>query len=87
MDESRIYEGVFDEVVSRHHDELSGLRVKVIVDNADQPAGTVGRPFHETASDEEWVAALRAWSERYRPKGPVLTDESVDRENIYQGRA
>jgi len=40
------------------------------------------KPFHERATDEEWIAALRLWAASHDPNGPVLLDDS--REGIYE---
>lgn len=42
----------------------------------------IARPFYETATPEEWVAALYRWSEGHNPNGAVLLDDS--RERIYE---
>lgn len=39
------------------------------------------RPFHETASAEEWTKELHAWAENHDPNTPVILDDS--REAIY----
>jgi predicted transcriptional regulator len=44
------------------------------------------RPFHETASAEEWEEALRDWVNRDRPPHPPLSEEAISRENIYRER-
>lgn len=40
------------------------------------------RHFQETATPEEWVAALHEWANSHDPNGPVLLDDS--REVIYE---
>ena len=40
------------------------------------------RPFYETATPEEWIAAFNQWVYSHDPNGPVLTDDS--REGIYE---
>ena len=43
--------------------------------------------FYETATDEEWIAAFREWSESHRGKNiPVLSEEAISRESIYDER-
>jgi predicted transcriptional regulator len=45
------------------------------------------KPFHETASREEWLAEFRKWIESHKDKDyPVLPDEAYSRENIYEDR-
>ncbi|MBR8837835.1 MAG: chorismate synthase [Stigonema ocellatum SAG 48.90 = DSM 106950] len=42
------------------------------------------RPFYETATPEEWVDALREWSESHRGMNlPSLSDYAVSRESMY----
>jgi hypothetical protein len=45
------------------------------------------RPFHETATTEEWIAALYAWSSSHDPRTTPLPDEAMSRDSIYEGRA
>jgi hypothetical protein len=44
------------------------------------------RPFHETATDQEWEAALLDWINTERPRHPPLPDEAISRESIYRER-
>lgn len=44
------------------------------------------RPFHETATPEEWEAALLDWVNTERPHHPPLSDEAMSRESIYRER-
>lgn len=40
------------------------------------------RPFYETATTEEWIAAFDEWVNSHDPNGPVLLDDR--REIIYE---
>lgn len=40
------------------------------------------RPFYETATPDEWIAAFDAWVNSHDPNGPLLQDDS--REGIYE---
>ena len=42
------------------------------------------RPFHETATNEEWVNAFRAWTANHYHNAPPLSDYALSRENMYQ---
>jgi hypothetical protein len=45
------------------------------------------RPFYETATPQEWVAAFQAWVESHRGLNlPTLSDEAISRESIYGER-
>jgi hypothetical protein len=45
------------------------------------------RPFHETASPEEWVEEFHNWIESHRALDlPSLSDEAIGRESIYGER-
>jgi len=44
------------------------------------------RPFHETATIEEWEKALTEWVNMERPRHPTLSDEAISRESIYRER-
>jgi hypothetical protein len=42
------------------------------------------RPFYETATPQEWVAAFQEWVESHRELNlPTLSDEAISRESIY----
>ncbi len=42
------------------------------------------KPFHETATKEEWLAEFHRWLDSHKDKNyPVLPDEAYSRENIY----
>lgn len=40
--------------------------------------------FYETATPEEWIKALRQWSENHRRDTPFLSDEAVSHRVIYE---
>ena len=82
----QVYEGTLDEITVRYGDELSGLRLKVIVDDTSGSGTEAGKPFHESATPEQWGEALRAWASGHDPDLPLLSDEAVERESIYEGR-
>lgn len=42
------------------------------------------RPFHETATAEEWVTAFQAWAANHRHDAPPLSDYAVSRESMYE---
>ncbi|MEA5512314.1 hypothetical protein VB715_21305 [Crocosphaera sp. UHCC 0190] len=44
------------------------------------------RPFYETATTEEWIAAFREWAESHSHDSPMLSDEAISRESIYGER-
>lgn len=44
------------------------------------------RPFHETATPEEWERAFLDWVNTERPRHPPLSDEAISRESIYRER-
>lgn len=45
------------------------------------------RPFYETATPQEWVAAFQDWVESHRGLNlPALKDEDINRESIYGER-
>lgn len=42
------------------------------------------RPFYETATPQEWVAAFQEWVESHRGLNlPTLSNEAISRESIY----
>ncbi|MEH2120087.1 hypothetical protein [Nostoc sp.] len=45
------------------------------------------RPFYETATSQEWVAAFTEWVESHRGLNlPSLSDEAISRSSIYGER-
>lgn len=44
------------------------------------------KPFYETATKKEWVAEFRNWINSHRTDTPLLSDEDLRRENIYEDR-
>lgn len=44
------------------------------------------KPFYETATPEEWVAAFREWAANHDPNIPPLSLEDVSRESLYEDR-
>jgi hypothetical protein len=84
MASPRVYEGTLDEITTRYGDELRGRQLKVIVQ--DSSPKTTLKPFYETATAEEWSKEWRAWAESHTRNTPLLSDEAVERESIYEGR-
>ncbi|MGL6342392.1 MAG: hypothetical protein ACRC80_25015 [Waterburya sp.] len=57
------------------------------VSRLNQKPSPYANHFYETASDEEWIAAFREWSESHRVKKlPVLSEEAMSRDSIYNER-
>jgi hypothetical protein len=56
-------------------------------EDAHASAAEEDKPFHETATPEQWIDALRAWAASHKPGAPLLSDEAVERDSIYAGRA
>ena len=81
-----IYEGTLDEITARYGKELFGRRLKVVA--VDEPAASsiAPKPFYETATAEQWGEALRAWAASHDSQAPLLSEEAIDRESIYEGR-
>jgi hypothetical protein len=44
------------------------------------------KPFHETATPEEWMKAFREWAESHKRNSKPLPDEAISRDSIYEGR-
>ena len=56
-------------------------------DEAELPMEEKEKPFHETATKEEWLAEFRKWIDSHKDKDyPVLPDEAYNRESIYEDR-
>lgn len=85
MSQSKIYEGTFEEIATRYGRLLANRHVKVVVEGADNEA-TLSQPFYETATLEEWSRALQQWAASHDSSTPLLSDEAVERDSIYEGR-
>jgi hypothetical protein len=83
MASPRVYEGTLDEITTRYGKELRGRQLKVIVQETS-PNPTV-KPFYETATAEEWSREWRAWAASHSRNTPPLSNEAIERENIYEG--
>ncbi len=59
------------------------LLVEVIEENLN---GGKKKSFYETATIEEWSRELRAWAASHNRKTPILSDEAMSRESIYEDR-
>lgn len=45
------------------------------------------RPFYETATPEEWLEEFTLWVDSHRSRNyPLLSDEAIGRESIYETR-
>ena len=85
MAPEQIYEGTFEEITARYGKELADRRVKVTVQETNNTA-TVGRPFYETETSQEWSQEWRAWAANHDRHATPLSDEAIDRDSIYEGR-
>jgi hypothetical protein len=84
MAQAQIYEGIFADITAKYGKALADRRVKIVVEETesnDEP-----RPFYETATPEEWIAAFREWTASHPKTGIILSDEAIDRDSIYEGR-
>ena len=86
MSNPQIYKGTLDEITARYGKELSGLHLKVTVEDESILDNEVARPFYDAAAPEQWAEALRAWAASHTHLTPLLADEALDRESIYEGR-
>jgi predicted DNA-binding protein len=61
--------------------------IEVFIEENLEEAEEKEKPFHETASREEWIAEFDKWIESHKDRGlPYLSDEATRRENIYEDR-
>jgi len=82
---TQTYEGTFAEITRQHGKELADRRVTVTVEEIEVKEETP-RPFYETATIEEWIAAVEEWGNNQPSRGGLLSDEAMDRDSIYEGR-
>jgi hypothetical protein len=86
MAQDQVYEGTLDEIVARYGKELAGHNLKVFVDDKPVQVNGSAKPFYETATPDEWADSLRDWATSHNPNIPLLSDEAIDRDSIYEGR-
>ena len=77
-------EGAWEDIKT-HDAELAGRSIRVIVQ--EDPGPAPNRPFYERATPAEWSQAWRGWTESHSKDTPLLSEEAVDRDSIYAGRA
>jgi hypothetical protein len=76
-------EGTWEEI-AEHSEELAGRRVQVRI--LPDPASDEGSRDTQQESFESWQAGFRAWLASLPKDVPVLSDEAMSRESIYEGR-
>lgn len=59
--------------------ERQGKTIKLDAEGTTKPEE---KPFWETATPEEWIAAFNKWIDEL-PPGPGLSDWAVSRDSIY----
>jgi hypothetical protein len=52
--------------------------------NGDQAVREV--PFYLSATPEAWKSGLQAWSQSHSKSTPLISDEMLRRENLYEDR-
>jgi len=61
--------------------------IEVFIEDSLEAVEEKEKPFHETATKEEWLAEFRKWIDSHKDKDyPVLPDEAYSRETIYEDR-
>jgi hypothetical protein len=53
-------------------------------ENGDESTGKV--PFYRRTSAQEWSRALDQWSQSHSTTTPLISDEKLQRENMYEER-
>ncbi|MBW4509467.1 MAG: hypothetical protein KME64_23550 [Scytonematopsis contorta HA4267-MV1] len=67
-------------ITSRSPDKIKS-HLNAMLEQLVEPE--VKPPFYETATPDEWVAALREWSASHDRNKPLLSDYAVSRESMY----
>jgi hypothetical protein len=61
--------------------------IEADVDVIVRPIGAKQKvPLYESLGAEGWIAQCQAWVDAHDPKLPVLPDEALRREGIYEAR-
>lgn len=90
---SKIHQEEINEVVnslskitSRSPEEIKPYLDELLSRLSREPSPHANH-FFNTATDDEWIAAFREWSQSHsRKKLPVLSEEAMSRESIYDER-
>ena len=78
--------GALSKMTSRSPEEIKP-QLKRFLSQLSQTPVIPEDHFFETATDEEWIAAFRKWSESHKDKKlPVLSEEAMSRESMYPDR-
>jgi hypothetical protein len=72
------------EVIEKARASGRDFLISSIPPDGEHYGGGIGRPFYETATPEEWVAAFTNWAESHGSNTPGLTREDVSRERMYE---
>lgn len=83
MLQAKVYEGIFEEIVTRYGSVLAHRRIKIVVEEEEEGTFSPRRPFYETATPEEWAQALREWASSHAIGTPSLSDKAISRDSIY----
>ena len=86
MAQLHVYEGTLDEITVRYGMELGGRRLRVVALDETFGESPGAKPFYETATAAQWEEALRAWATNHDPHTPLLSEEDIARDSIYEGR-
>ena len=70
--------------ISEYARRLLVERLTAPKQNGDQAVGAVR--FYLSATSDEWKSALREWSQSHSKSTPLISDEMLRRENLYDDR-
>ena len=86
MTQAEVLEGTWEEIKQREH-ELAGRRLTVIVTpTGEKLSHGAESPLFQTATADEWSRALREWAQGHDRTVPLLSDEAISRDSVYEGR-
>ncbi len=58
-----------------------------LLSRLSQDSSPYARHFFNTATDDEWIASFSQWSQSHKSRNlPVLSDEAMSRDRIYDER-
>ncbi|MEL6911616.1 MAG: hypothetical protein AAFR62_16555 [Cyanobacteria bacterium J06629_2] len=88
IDDREIREVVdmLSKISSRSPEEVKPYLDELLSRLSREPS-THDRHFFNTATDDEWLASFKEWSQSHKSQNlPVLSDEAMSRDNIYNQR-
>lgn len=78
--------GTLAKITSRSPEEIKPYLDELLERLSPEPS-PFDEHFFNTATDDEWIASFKEWSQSHKSRNlPVLSDEAMSRDSIYNER-